>query len=105
MYMQLRLTLALIAAIAVAGCNAIGPGSVQRGRLDYAAAISDLWKEQALLTSSMMEMLVELSAGIGVPQQHLADGRARAFTFLRIFSSIAETGAVPQVPIITIPAN
>ena len=32
-------------------------------------------------------------------------GSKRAFTFLRIFSSIAETGAVPQVPIITIPAN
>jgi hypothetical protein len=29
----------------------------------------------------------------------------RAFLFLRIFSSIAETGAVPQIPIITIPAN
>jgi hypothetical protein len=29
----------------------------------------------------------------------------RAFMFLRISSSIAETGAVPQVPIITIPAN
>ena len=109
-----------------------------------------------LLTRSMMEMLVELSAGIEVPRQHLAEGRARsvpesvaraapsegplmrihsssepptdayvavryrnywfwiddrdldskrAFTFLRIFSSIAETGSVPQVPIITIPAN
>jgi hypothetical protein len=29
----------------------------------------------------------------------------RAFTFLRIFSSIAETGSVPQVPVLTIPAN
>ena len=104
----------------------------------------------------MMEMLVEFSAGIGVPRQHLLEGRARAapetvaqasqseaslarihsgselprdayvtvryrnywfwiddrdleskraFMFLRIFSSIAETGAVPLVPIITIPAN
>jgi hypothetical protein len=108
--------------------------------------------EIALLTRSMMEMLVELSAGIDVPQQHLVEGRARsapepvagenplvrihsssepppdtyvavryrnywfwiddrdldskrAFLFLRIFSSIAETGAVPQFPIITIPAN
>jgi hypothetical protein len=112
--------------------------------------------EITLLTRSMMEMLVEFSAGIEVPQQHLLEGRARAapepaapatqgeaalprihsgsesprdayaavryrnywfwiddrdldskraFMFLRIFSSIAETGAVPQVPIITIPAN
>lgn len=29
----------------------------------------------------------------------------RVFTFLMVFSSIAETGTVPQVPIITIPAN
>jgi hypothetical protein len=29
----------------------------------------------------------------------------RIFTFLMVFSSIAETGAAPQVPILTIPAN
>jgi len=112
--------------------------------------------ELALLTRSMMEMLVEFSAGIEVPRQHLLEGRARAapesaaqaspaeaplarirastelppdayvavryrdywfwiddrdleskraFMFLRVFSSIAETGVVPQSPIITIPAN
>ena len=124
-------------------------------RLDF-GALRHSDDQIALLTRSMMEMLVELSAGIDVPQQHLVEGRARAlpepvalaapgerplarihssseapadayvavryrnywfwiddrdldskraFTFLRIFSSIAETGAVPQVPIITIPAN
>ena len=112
--------------------------------------------EIALLTRSMMEMLVEFSAGIEVPRQHLLEGRARtapenvaqaspsqaplarihsgsepprdayvavryrnywfwiddrdieskrAFMFLRVFSSIAETGVVPQSPVITIPAN
>ena len=49
MHRQLRLTLVLVAAIALAGCKAIGPGSVQRDRLDYANAIGDSWKEQALL--------------------------------------------------------
>jgi len=29
----------------------------------------------------------------------------RVFTFLMVFSSIAETGPAPQVPILTIPAN
>jgi hypothetical protein len=29
----------------------------------------------------------------------------RVFTFLMMFTSIAETGVAPQAPIITIPAN
>ena len=111
--------------------------------------------EIALLTRSIMEILVELSAGVEIPEQHVAEGRARplprrlrgdarddliahvhsgneapadafvavryrgytfwiddrdieskrVFTFLRMFSSIAETGVTPQVPILTIPAN
>ena len=136
--------------------EALGLGSDRKEiRLDF-GALRHSDDQIALLTRSMMEMLVELSGGIDVPQQHLAEGRARpvpesvalvgpseaplarihssseappdayvavryrdywfwiddrdldskrAFTFLRIFSSIAETGAVPQVPIITIPAN
>jgi hypothetical protein len=113
--------------------------------------------EIALLTRSIMEILVELSAGVEIPEQHVAEGRARplprrpkargdprddliahvhsgneapadafvavryrgyafwiddrdidskrVFTFLRMFTSIAETGVSPQVPILTIPAN
>ena len=108
----------------------------------------------ALLTRSMLEILANLSSGVDVPKEHVAEGRAtapprgdrpqrtfpmahirssqerppdayaavhyrgywfwiddrdldskRVFTFLMVFSSIAETGTVPQVPIITIPAN
>ncbi|MDA8255640.1 MAG: hypothetical protein M0Z99_08390 [Betaproteobacteria bacterium] len=118
-------------------------GSAPRGR-----------GEIALLTRSMWEIMAELSAGVDVPQQDLADGRAtaapppgdiqrempiahiyssagppqdayiavryqdhwfwisnrdlkskRVFTFLMVFSSIAETGAAPQIPVVTIPAN
>lgn len=113
--------------------------------------------EIALLTRSIMEILVELSDGVEVPEEHVADGRVRPragpefkagrgagpavrirsgdgsppadayvtvryrgqwfwiddrdlgskriFTFLRMFSSIAETGVAPQVPVLTIPAN
>lgn len=136
--------------------EALGLGADRKEiRLDF-GALHHKDDEIVLLTRSMMEMLVELSAGIEVPPQHLAEGRARAvpepvvpagpgegplarihasseppadayvavryrnywfwiddrdlaskraFTFLRIFSSIAETGSVPQVPIITVPAN
>jgi hypothetical protein len=62
-YAPVRIMFTLTLVSGVAGCQTIGPGSVQRDRLDYAAAIADS------------------------------------------FSSIAETGTVPLVPIITIPAN
>ena len=111
--------------------------------------------EISMLSRSILEILVELSAGVDVPDQHLNEQRARslprprdrgarvqplvhihsgaeqpadafaavryrdywfwiddrdlhskrAFTFLMMFSSIAETGIAPQAPIITIPAN
>ena len=112
--------------------------------------------EIALFTRSMLQILVELSTGVEVPEEDMREGRAvaipasdsnlrtrgpslvrirsgteqladayaavhyrshwfwiddrdlvskRVFTFLMMFTSIAETGAVPQVPIITIPAN
>jgi len=112
--------------------------------------------EIALLTRSILQILVELSAGVEVPESHRAEGRARpapgasgqagsrdvplvrirsgavqpqdayaavhyrdhwfwiddrdlgskrVFTFLMMFSSIAETGVLPQAPVLTIPAN
>lgn len=118
-------------------------GSIQRGP-----------REISVLSRSVLEILIELSAGVEVPEQHLQEKRARilprprgddrvqplahihsgverpadafaavryrnywfwiddrdlyskrAFTFLMMFSSIAETGIAPQAPIITIPAN
>lgn len=48
MCMHLRLALALAATLVMAACQTIGPGSVQRDRLDYAAAISDSWKKQGM---------------------------------------------------------
>ena len=119
-------------------------GSIQRAR-----------GEISVLSRSVLEILVELSAGVDIPEQHVHEKRARAlpqplqrgdrmqplahirsgmqrpddafaavryrdywfwiddrdlyskraFTFLMMFSSIAETGVAPQAPIITIPAN
>jgi len=119
-------------------------GSITRGR-----------NQISLLSRSILEILVEFSAGVEVPEQHLQEKRARpivppadsrralqplvriraaterpadafaathyrdhwfwiddrdihskrAFTFLMMFASIAETGTAPQAPIITIPAN
>jgi hypothetical protein len=112
--------------------------------------------ELALLSRSMVEILIEVASGIEVPDEHVAEGRTlaapaeksdappsehplvrvhsgsarpgnafsaveyrgtwywiddgdyqakRAFTFLMMFFSLAETGVVPQAPVITIPAN
>jgi hypothetical protein len=112
--------------------------------------------EIGLLTRSILQILVELSAGVEVPEAHRTEGRAkpvpepsshqsmretplvrirsgtarpedayaavqyrdywfwiddrdlaskRVFNFLMMFSSIAETGAVQQAPVLTIPAN
>jgi len=38
---QARLTAVLLVALAVAGCQSYGPGSIQRDRLDYAGAIAN----------------------------------------------------------------
>ena len=110
--------------------------------------------EIAVLTRSMQEILVDLGAGVDIPESDLKEGRAttmplsgqdaadyplvhirvgnerprdaytaahyrghwfwiddrdlkskRIFMFLMIFSSLAETGVVPQTPIVTIPAH
>jgi hypothetical protein len=37
-----------LTASAVSACSSIGPGTVQRDRLDYGSAIGDSWKQQTL---------------------------------------------------------
>ncbi len=41
--------LALVAVVTLAGCQAVGPLSVPRDRMDYADAIGQSWKQQMLL--------------------------------------------------------
>lgn len=123
-------------------------------RLTFGALRSE-GNEIALFTRSILEILVELSAGVEVPDSHVKEGRVRVvaspakdadmaypiarihvtperpedafsavyyrshwfwiddrdiqskrvFTFLKLFSSIAETGVAPQLPVLTVPAN
>jgi hypothetical protein len=39
----------MLLVLAAAGCSSIGPGTVQRDRLDYISANGESWKEQTLL--------------------------------------------------------
>lgn len=41
--------LLLVLALGTAGCQTIGPGNVQRDRIDYAGVLAESWKEQTLL--------------------------------------------------------
>jgi len=45
----LFLSVSILAAILLAGCQTLGASSVPRDRMGYAAAIGDSWKEQMLL--------------------------------------------------------
>lgn len=47
--MRSRPLMVLLMAVALAGCQSIGPDSVQRDRIDYAGALGNSWKEQTLL--------------------------------------------------------
>ncbi len=46
---QILLAAALVGALALTGCQSIGPGSVPRDRSDYSSSIGDSWKRQTLL--------------------------------------------------------
>jgi hypothetical protein len=41
--------LSLLIAVVLTGCQTIGPGAVERDRLDYASALAESWKQQMLL--------------------------------------------------------
>ena len=68
-----RLTLRLVSTLAIAlaaGCQSVGPASVQRDRLDYADAIAGSWREQTLLNIVKLRyfdapVFLEVSSVIG----------------------------------------
>ncbi len=82
------LRIASVLAVAlVAGCQSVGPASVQRDRLDYADAIASSWKEQTLLNIVKLRyfdapVFLEVSSVIG---SYTLQGEVRVDE--RVFSS------------------
>ena len=42
-------TVVAVCAVVMSGCRSLGPGSVDRDRIDYSASVGDSWKRQTLL--------------------------------------------------------
>jgi hypothetical protein len=83
--------------LTIAGCTAVGPGTINRDRPAYGESLADSWKDLmllnvvklryadvpvfldvAMLTRSMLEILGEVSTLVEVPQLHIEEGRTRA---------------------------
>lgn len=159
----MRGALLVATTLALVACQAVGPLSVPRDRMDYADPIGQSWKQQMLLSIVKLRYLdtpvsLDISSvvtsyslggevrlggtfyttrtnsnetngtlgasGIRSGHQRPADAFAavhyrgywfwvddrdldskRMFMFLMMFSSLSESGKVPQAPILTIPTR
>jgi hypothetical protein len=92
--MKLGSGLALVCVVAaITGCHTIGTGGIQRDRIHSGAS-----QPQDAYVAVRYRNLWFWVDDRDLPSK-------RVFTFLRMFSSIAETGVTPQLPLLTIPAN
>jgi hypothetical protein len=87
--------LPVLAAVAVAGCASIGPGTVTRDRFDYTSAVAESWKSQMLLN------LVKLRYGdtpVFLDVGQIVSGYTLETTVQAGGTIYSSTGAVPGVP-------
>src|SRR5262245_14240474 len=85
----------LVAALVLAGCNSIGPGTVSRDRFDYSGAVAESWKSQMLMN------LVKLRYGdtpVFLDVGQIVSGYTIQSTFSALGSVYSSSGAVPGVP-------
>jgi hypothetical protein len=85
----------LFAALGMAGCASIGPGTVTRDRFDYTGAVAESWKSQMLLN------LVKMRYGdtpVFLDVGQIVSGYTMQGTFSALGSVFSTSGVVPGVP-------
>ena len=85
----------LLAAVVMAGCASVGPGTVTRDRFDYTSAVAESWKTQMLLN------LVKLRYGdtpVFLDVGQIVAGYTMQGTFSALGSVFSTSGVVPGVP-------
>jgi hypothetical protein len=88
-------TVRLLAALGIAGCASIGPGTVTRDRFDYTGAVGESWKSQMLLNRVKLrygDTPVFLDVG------QIVSGYTVQGTFSALGSVFSTSGVVPGVP-------
>jgi hypothetical protein len=91
----MRQVFLLLAALGMAGCASIGPGTVTRDRFDYTGAVAESWKSQMLLN------LVKLRYGdapVFLDIGQIVSGYTVQSTFSAGGSIFSTSGVVPGVP-------
>jgi hypothetical protein len=84
-----------LAALSLAGCSSIGPGTVTRDRFDYTGAVAESWKSQMLLN------LVKIRYGdtpVFLDVGQIVSGYTLEGTVQAAGSVFSSSGAVPGVP-------
>jgi hypothetical protein len=90
-----RRMLCLLAAVGLAGCGSLGPGTLRRDRFDYTTAVAESWKNQMLLN------LVKIRYGdtpVFLDVGQIVSGYTVQSTFSALGTVFSSSGIVPGVP-------
>jgi hypothetical protein len=76
-----------LAALGLAGCSSIGPGTMTRDRFDYTGAVAESWKSQMPLT--LRQKVAPATAGASLAVRRLLGLVPAASEFWVVYGSVA----------------